>query len=152
MSKSVKASIRKLERITYLSEMLEETKRTLFSINKEGEVNDVIEKFDVCKKKLEAIQSKVENSEEENEIKILEERILMTEKNIKEDKKLISVKREITKRFEVTKEKWEIPIDSMMIIGKYFTTNNDFINVMKISKRYQKFTQIYHFNPISEWE
>ena len=38
----------------------------------------------------------------------------------------------------------------MMIIGKYFQSNNDYINVMKISKRYHDLAQMYHFNPISD--
>ena len=43
------------------------------------------------------------------------------------------------------KSKWEITIDAMMIIGKYFETENDFINVMKTAKRYHDLTQMYHF-------
>ena len=39
----------------------------------------------------------------------------------------------------------------MMIIGKYFESNNDFINVMKVSKKYHDLTQMYHFNPISDY-
>ena len=36
------------------------------------------------------------------------------------------------KEWNELKMKWEITIDSMMIIGKYFTTNEDFINIMKV--------------------
>ena len=49
------------------------------------------------------------------------------------------------------KYKWEITIDVMMIVGKYFETNNDYINVMKVCKRYEQLTQMYHFNPIEDW-
>ena len=38
----------------------------------------------------------------------------------------------------------------MMIIGKYFETNNEFINVMKTGKRYKQLTAMYHFKPISD--
>ena len=48
------------------------------------------------------------------------------------------------------KKKWEIYIDVMMIIGKYFESNNDFINVMKVCKKFNKIVKIYHFNPISD--
>ena len=32
------------------------------------------------------------------------------------------------------KEKWEITIDAMMIIGKYFETSKDYVSVMKCVK------------------
>ena len=48
------------------------------------------------------------------------------------------------------KEKWEITTDVMMIIGKYFESNKDYVNVMKTSKRYHDLTQMYHFNPIQD--
>ena len=56
----------------------------------------------------------------------------------------------MTEEFKETQEKWGITIDSMMIIGKYFETSVDYINVMKMCKRYQQLTQMYHFNPISD--
>ena len=40
----------------------------------------------------------------------------------------------------------------MMIIGKYFKTNNEYINVMKVNKKYHDLTSMYHFNPISDYE
>ena len=43
-----------------------------------------------------------------------------------------------------------ITIDLMLIIGKYLKTNNDYINVMKSSKRYNELVAMYHFNPISD--
>ena len=36
------------------------------------------------------------------------------------------------------KEKQEITIDAMMIVGKYLETNNDMINVMKVTKKYNQ--------------
>ena len=48
------------------------------------------------------------------------------------------------------KSKYKITIDSMMIIRKYFTTNEDFINIMKVAKKYQDLVKMYHFNPISD--
>ena len=46
--------------------------------------------------------------------------------------------------------KWKITIDVMLIIGKYFTSSLDYINVMKVSKRYHDLTEMYHYNPISD--
>ena len=46
--------------------------------------------------------------------------------------------------------KSEITIDFMMIIGKYYKNNIDFINTMKISKMYQELVSMYKFNPISD--
>ena len=53
-------------------------------------------------------------------------------------------------RVESAKEKWEITIDTMLIVGKYFKSNNDFINSMKVAKRFHDLTQMYHFNPIND--
>ena len=49
-----------------------------------------------------------------------------------------------------TKDKVKITIDSMMIIGKYLEKSQDYVNVMKTTKRYHDLTQMYHFNPISD--
>ena len=54
------------------------------------------------------------------------------------------------KEMKELKQKWEITIDVMMIIGKYFKSNNDYINVMRICKRYHQLAQMYHFNPIED--
>ena len=51
---------------------------------------------------------------------------------------------------ESSKEKWEITIDVMLIIGKYFEKNNDFVNVMKVTKNYCDLTKMYHYNPIED--
>ena len=48
------------------------------------------------------------------------------------------------------KSKWEITIDVMMIIGKYFESNNDYINIMKLNKKYHDLVEMYHFNPIND--
>ena len=42
------------------------------------------------------------------------------------------------------------PIKIMKIIGKYFLTNKDFINLMKTTKKYQTLNENYSFNPISD--
>ena len=38
----------------------------------------------------------------------------------------------------------------MVIVGRYFETNNDFINLVKTSKRYKSLLEIYRFNPIRD--
>ena len=48
------------------------------------------------------------------------------------------------------KSKWEITNDFMMIIGKYFKSNKDYINVMKVNKKYEQLVLMYKFNPISD--
>ena len=55
-------------------------------------------------------------------------------------------------RAEKTKEKWEITIDAMLIIGKYFTKNRDYINMMRVCKKYHDLVSMYHFNLIDEYE
>ena len=55
-----------------------------------------------------------------------------------------------TEDYSLTKEKWEITIDTLMIVGKYFLSSSDFTNVMKLAKKYHDLTQMYHFNPIDD--
>ena len=53
---------------------------------------------------------------------------------------------------EIETENWRITIDAMMIIGKYFEENRDYVNVMRVCKRYRDLVQMYHFNPIRDCE
>ena len=39
----------------------------------------------------------------------------------------------------------------MTIIAKYFEEKVDYINVMKVSKRYHDLVKMYHFNPIQDY-
>lgn len=50
----------------------------------------------------------------------------------------------------IIKNKSEISIDFAMIIGKYLNSNKDFINIMKVNKKYQELVEMYKFNPISD--
>ena len=47
------------------------------------------------------------------------------------------------------KTKWEITIDFLMIIGKYFESCNDYINVIKVNSKYKELLLMYKYNPIS---
>lgn len=38
----------------------------------------------------------------------------------------------------------------MFIVGRYFTCNNDYINLMKVCKNYQNIVLMYKYNPISD--
>ena len=60
--------------------------------------------------------------------------------------------RNIKQQFNETKSKWEITMDVMMIIGKYFEKDRDYVNMMKVAKRYRDLVLMYHFNPIRERE
>ena len=51
-----------------------------------------------------------------------------------------------------SKEKWEMTIDVMMIVGKYLESNNDYINLMKMCKRYHDLVDMYHYNLIGDCE
>ena len=48
------------------------------------------------------------------------------------------------------KDKWQMTVDFIMIVGKYFKSNNDFINVMKVCKRYEELVLMYKFNPTAD--
>ena len=47
-------------------------------------------------------------------------------------------------------KKWRLTVDFIMIVGKYVETNNDFINIMKVCKKYEELVSMYKFNPISD--
>ena len=51
-----------------------------------------------------------------------------------------------------SKDEWEMTIDVMMIVGKYLESNNDYINLMKICKRYHDLVEMYHYNLIGDCE
>ena len=57
---------------------------------------------------------------------------------------------EIKEKYNASKEKWQITIDFIMIVGKYLKSDNDFINTMKVCKRYKELVLMYKFNPISD--
>ena len=46
--------------------------------------------------------------------------------------------------------KCELTIDFMMIVGKYYKKNIDFINTVKVNSIYRELPSMYHFNPISD--
>lgn len=50
------------------------------------------------------------------------------------------------------KAKYELTVNFIQIIGKYFNSNEDFVNLMKVNKKYKELVSMYHFNPISEIE
>lgn len=50
---------------------------------------------------------------------------------------------------EVDTRRWIITIDYLMIIAKYFISPIDFINAMKVCKKYKELVLMYKFNPIS---
>ena len=41
-------------------------------------------------------------------------------------------------------------VDFIMIVGKYLESSKDFINVMKVCKKYKELVSMYKFNPISD--
>ena len=43
-----------------------------------------------------------------------------------------------------------ITIDDMLIIGKYFESSVDYVNVMRVCRKYHDLVKFYHFNPISD--
>ena len=135
MSKSVKASIKMLEKnIRCLNEVLKEIEKSLIRENQEGKMNVIIEKIETYHNELETMKLKVENIKDESEMKMIEEEVECIDKNIKTDTMINTIKREMLNQFKGTKEKWEITIDVMMIIGKYFERSIDYVNVVKLTK------------------
>ena len=53
--------------------------------------------------------------------------------------------------YSFNKYKQEITIDVIMIICKYFKSNNNYINIMKMNKKYHKLVEMYHFNLINDY-
>ena len=52
--------------------------------------------------------------------------------------------------YKMSNENWKLTLDVMMIIGKYFMSSTDFINVMKLSKKFNQLNKMYHYNPITQ--
>ena len=48
-------------------------------------------------------------------------------------------------------EKWNLSIFEMTIIGKYFISSLDYINIMKSCKKFNQLVCCYHFNPIDDY-
>ena len=46
----------------------------------------------------------------------------------------------------------ELGISDIYMIGKYFKSNRDFINVIKLCKKYKDLIEFYKYNPISDYE
>ena len=51
--------------------------------------------------------------------------------------------------YSTTKYKWEINKEQMILIGKYFSLNINYINVMKVNKKYQDFVDEYETFPLT---
>ena len=85
------------------------------------------------------------------ELKI-ETRQTQIEKVTKEVEKRVEKKEMLDRHTTrvINRTKWEIDNKLMVTIGRYFKSNNDYINVMKVNKKYQALTSEYMFNPISE--
>ena len=43
-----------------------------------------------------------------------------------------------------------IDADYMVIVGRYLKTTSDFINLIKVCKKYKDICQIYRYNPVSD--
>ena len=47
-------------------------------------------------------------------------------------------------------EKNKLNMKTMVVIGKFFRSTYDFINIMKVNKKYQSFVDMYSYNPIRD--
>ena len=50
----------------------------------------------------------------------------------------------------IDKLMWSIDRKTMIMIGKYLKSNQDYVNVMKVNKKYAKLTKEFTYNPISD--
>ena len=100
-----------------MSRQLTEAKKIMTTQNKEGELNEIIEKIEAYQKEFRMIKTKTEKASNEEEVEQIREELTKLVENIKKDPKTKEIKR---KKAEYFKHKWEITIDTMTIIGKYF--------------------------------
>ena len=150
MSNITTLNIKSQTKIVHIRDSLNEIKKTLPKENKEGELKRIQENIESYQKELEEIKIQIDNTTDENEMKQLTNNLIQIENQIKTNEKINKYKREIIEQFKMIKSKWEITIDVMMIIGKYFKSNNDYINIMKVNKKYHDLVEMYHFNPIND--
>ena len=57
---------------------------------------------------------------------------------------------EILDYYKEIKHDFHLSVDYIMIVGKYFKTSQDFINIMKVNKKYNQLVEMYKYNPISD--
>ena len=50
----------------------------------------------------------------------------------------------------VMNEKWRMTIDLMLIVGKYLSSSQDYVNLMKTCKKYSSLVLYYRYNPIGD--
>ena len=151
MSNITTLQIKLKTKILHIIDSLNEIKKTLPKENKK-ELKRIKEKIESYQKELEEIEIQIDNAEYENEMNQLTNNLIQFENKIKINEKINKYKREIIEQLKLLKSKWEITIDVMMIIGKYFKSNNDYINIMKVNKKYNELVEMYYFNLINDYE
>ena len=149
MSNITTLKIKLKTKILDIIDSLNEIKKTIPKENKEEELKRIKENIESYQKELEEIEIQIDNTADENEMNQLTNNLIQIENKIKTNEKINKYKREIIEQFKMIKSKWEITIDVMMIIGKYFKSNNDYINVMKVNKKYHDLIEMYHFHSIN---
>ena len=53
--------------------------------------------------------------------------------------------------YSLTKSKWELNMDQMIVVGKYFNSNKQYVNVMKVNKKYQELVEKYEVYPLIDY-
>ena len=137
--------------ITSITQMMKEVEEILSSYKKEGGMEEMIEKFEAYNEELETLKSDCMGVIDENSLDNIHEELMRIENDILTNDKINEQRKRIIERLKETKEKWEITVDVMMIIGKYFEKGTDYTNIMKISKKWKELVLMYHFNPIGEY-
>ena len=152
MSKNIKTLVNKAnEQIQKVEKLLKETEELVEKENGEGNLKEIDEKMKLYEKDIKTIKTKFRKANNKDAVNKVNEELTKLRQNINSEKKRIDeYKKEKVDKYSKNKIKWEITIDVMMIIGKYFKENNDYINVMRVCKRYCELAKMYHFNPIDD--
>ena len=69
---------------------------------------------------------------------------------MKQDKKRELLPKRENRSEIISDDRFKLNITFALSVGKYFESNNDYINMMKVNKKYKGLTEIYKYNPISD--
>ena len=134
--------------IDKLFELLERLYLVQYSIKRSDEIN--VNNCYVIMNEIAAELAYYEyNNASELKIKTEQTKIQSVQEEVKSKvEKKETLNKHVTR--VMNKSKWEIDNKLMKTIGRYFNSNEDYINVMKVNKKYKNLTRMYEFNPISD--
>lgn len=83
-----------------------------------------------------------------HDMNVLSKDLPLVDKIIENDPTMTQMETE--EKYDYLDRKRKLDRSYMMIVAKYFQSNNDYINVMKVNKKYNDIADTFKFNPIPD--